>query len=136
MLAEARQAMLLARLAGARRSPHAGCALMTPRDRLEIATRVGAAILGRTDIGSLAPGMCADFFALNFDTIAYAGARHDAVAAVVMCEPQRAACKVVNGRFLVRGGQLQSVDLGPILERHTRLSLQLANTGGTGQAPC
>ena len=58
MLAEARQALLLARLAG---DPGA----LSARDALEMATRGGAQVLGRDDIGHLAPGMAADFVAFD-----------------------------------------------------------------------
>ena len=57
--------------------------------RLEIATRGGAAVLGRTDIGSLEVGKCADFFALDLNQIEFAGGLHDPVASVVFCSPMQ-----------------------------------------------
>src|SRR3990172_120028 len=54
---------------------------------LEVARRGGAAVLGREDIGSLEPGKCADFIALDLNRLDYAGAWHDPVAAVVLCAP-------------------------------------------------
>ncbi len=79
MLNEVRQAMLLARLnsgiKGASRSaPDAPPPLMTARQALSIATRGGAAVLGRKDIGSLEVGKCADFCAINLNKLDYAGA--------------------------------------------------------------
>ena len=76
MLAEARQAMLLSRLNsgvhGASRSAPDAPPLMTARQALSIATRGGAAVLGRKDIGSLEVGKCADFFAVNLNRLEYA----------------------------------------------------------------
>ena len=46
---------------------------MTAREVLEIATRGGAAVLGRDDIGSLEVGKCADFFSIDLNTVDYAG---------------------------------------------------------------
>jgi hypothetical protein len=52
---------------------------------------------------------------------------HDPVAALLLCAPTPAAYTVVNGRVVVREGQLATVDLGPLVERHNRLAVQLAN---------
>ena len=100
---------------------------MTARDALHIATRGGAQVLGRSDIGHLAPGMCADFALFDLRTLGFAGgAVHDPVASLLLCASPQAAYTVVNGRVVVREGQLTTVDLGPLLERHNRLALQLA----------
>jgi len=93
MLAEARQAMLLARvregLRGFSRSNDPSRRLLTARQALWLGTRGGAAVLGRSDIGSLEAGKCADFFAIRLDRLEYAGALHDPLAAVVFCQPLR-----------------------------------------------
>jgi 8-oxoguanine deaminase len=115
LLGEARQAMLLARVQG---DP----AALTARQALELATLGGAAVLGRDDIGSLAPGKCADFFALDLRRIAYAGAQHDPVAAALFCAPQQAAYTVVHGRQVVKEGRLTTVDTGPLVEQHNRIA--------------
>ena len=115
LLAEARQALLLARVQG---DP----AALTARQALELATLGGAAVLGRDDIGSLAPGKCADFFAVDLRRLAYAGAQHDPVAAVLFCAPQQAAYTVVNGRMVVKDGRLTTVDTGPLVEKHNRIA--------------
>ncbi len=85
LLAEVRQAMLLARLRagllGASLSSGEAPPLITARQVLELGTRGGAAVLGRTDIGSLEAGKCADFFAINLNRLDYAGALHDPLAA-------------------------------------------------------
>jgi len=118
MLNEARQALLLARLQG---DP----AALTARQALELATLGGAAVLGRDDIGSLAPGKCADFFALDLRRLDYAGALHDPLAAVIFCAPQPADYTVINGRFVVKEGRLLTVDTGPLIERHNRIAREM-----------
>lgn len=130
MLNEARQAMLLARVG--RALDDFGCnhgpAEMTPRDSLRVATRGGAQVLGRAhDIGQIAPGYCADIALFRTDTLAMAGgAIHDPVGALMLCASQNADYTVVNGCVVVREGQLTTVDLGPLIERHNQLAMQLA----------
>jgi len=102
LLGEARQAMLLARVGH-------GPAAMTARAALEIATRGGAAVLGRDDIGALAPGMAADLVAFDLHGLEQAGA-WDKVAALVFCAPGRVALSVINGRVVVRDGRLLTLD--------------------------
>ncbi|MDO9286820.1 MAG: 8-oxoguanine deaminase [Aquabacterium sp.] len=107
----------------------AGPAEMTARHLLEVATRGGARVLGRDDIGHLAPGMAADLALFDLRALGFAGgAVHDPVAALLLCAPANAAYTVVNGRVVVREGQLATVDLGPLIEHHNRLALRLANT--------
>lgn len=118
LLAEARQALLLARLSG---DPGA----LTARDVLALATRGGAAVLGRDDIGRLAPGCAADFVAFDVCGLLHAGALHDPVAALVFCGAGTAHHSVVNGRPIVRNGELLTLDLGPHIERHNRLARKL-----------
>jgi cytosine/adenosine deaminase-related metal-dependent hydrolase len=129
MLAEARQAMLAARLRaglqGASLSTGEAPPLMTARQALEIATRGGAEVLGRADIGSLAPGKCADFFAIDLNRLDYAGALHDPVAATVFCAPVRADYTVVGGRLVVKEGQLATLDLPLLVEAHNRAASRL-----------
>jgi cytosine/adenosine deaminase-related metal-dependent hydrolase len=129
LLEEVRQAMLVARLRsglqGASLSGEEAPPLMTARQALEIATRGGAAVLGRPDIGSLEAGKCADFFAVDLNRLDYAGALHDPVAAVVFCAPVRVDCSVVGGKFVVKDGQLLTVDLPRLVERHNRAAKRL-----------
>jgi cytosine/adenosine deaminase-related metal-dependent hydrolase len=92
-----------------------------------MATRGGAQVLGRPDIGHLAPGMCADLALFDLGTLGFAGgAVHDPVGALLLCASPQAAWTVVNGRVVVREGQLATLDLGPVLERHNQLARQLA----------
>lgn len=131
LLEEVRQAMMVARLraglGGASLSGDQAPPLMTARQALEIATRGSASVLGRTDIGYLAPGMCADFFAIDLNHLEYAGALHDPLAALVFCSPVKADYTVVGGKFIVKEGQLLSVDLPNLIERHNRAATRLLN---------
>ena len=129
MLGEVRQAMLLSRLregiTGFSLSNDPTRKLMTAREALYLATRGGAAALGRTDIGSLEPGKCADFFAVNLNRLDYAGALHDPVAAVVFCQPVKVDYTIVGGRFVVKDGNLVNLEIGKLVEQHNRAAKRL-----------
>lgn len=129
MLNEVRQAMLLSRLnsgiKGASRSAPDAPALMTARQALSIATRGGAAVLGRKDIGSLEVGKCADFFAINLNRLDYAGALEDPLAAVVFCSPVKADYTVVGGELIVEKGELKPIDIAKQTEKHNAASRRL-----------
>jgi cytosine/adenosine deaminase-related metal-dependent hydrolase len=90
-----------------------------------MATRGGAAVLGRDDIGHLAPGKAADFIGIRLDQLDYAGALHDPLAALVFCQPQGVDISIINGQIVVEDGHLLRVDLGPLIERHNRISREL-----------
>jgi cytosine/adenosine deaminase-related metal-dependent hydrolase len=106
-----------------------GPAEMTARDTLHIATRGGARVLGRSDIGHLAVGMCADLAVFDLRTVGFAGgAVHDPVASLLLCASPRAAYAVVNGRVVVREGRITTIDLQPLVERHNRLAVALAES--------
>jgi 8-oxoguanine deaminase len=129
MLAEVRQALLLARLkegiTGFSLSNDPNRKLMTARAALRLATRGGAQVLGRADIGSLEAGKCADFFAVNLAQLDLAGALHDPVAAAVFCQPVRADYTVVGGKFVVKDGELVTLDEHKLVERHNRAARRL-----------
>ena len=139
MVNEARQAMLLARLRKSLEAPQVsvegktifGCDTapmeMTARDALRLATRGGAEVLGRQDIGQLSVGLCADLVLFDLRNLSFAGgAVHDAVGSLMLCASAPAAYTVVNGKVVVSEGQLASVDLGRVIERHNRFAVQLA----------
>lgn len=119
LLGEARQAMLLQRVAF-------GPDAMSARTALELATLGGARVLGRDDIGALAPDMAADFIAFDMSALGYAGALHDPVAALVFCQPRDVALSVINGRVVVADGRLRTIDVAAIAARHNALAAQLA----------
>lgn len=129
MLAEVRQAMLLARLKagleGASLSAPGTAPILTARQALELATRGGAAVLGRKDIGSLEQGKCADLIAIDLNRLDYAGAVLDPLAAVVFCTPQKVDWNIVHGKVVVREGELQTVDLPGLVRRHNRAARRL-----------
>ena len=129
LLEEVRQAMLVARvraaLQGASLSGEASPPLMTARQALEIATRGSATVLGRSDLGSLEPGKCGDFFAVKLERLEYAGALHDPVAALVFCSPIQADYTVVGGKFVVKEGHLLSVDLPQLVKQHNQAARRL-----------
>ena len=120
MLGEARQAMLLQRVGF-------GPAAMSARQSLELATRGGAKVLNRNDIGALKPGMAADIVAFDMRGLHHAGAQHDPVAALVFCAPSKVAFNMINGRVVVRDGELQTVDVHKLVARHNELSAILVN---------
>ncbi|MEZ4868966.1 MAG: 8-oxoguanine deaminase [Caldilineaceae bacterium] len=126
MLAEARQALLLQRVLG---DPLA----LSARMALEIATRGGAQVLGRDDIGVLAPGMAADIITFDLNRLAYAGgAIHDPVAALIFCSPQQVDMAIVNGRILVEGGEMVTVDVPQLVTAHNYAARQLLVRAGVG----
>lgn len=118
LLGEARQALLLQRVGH-------GPAAMTAREALEIATLGGAQVLGRDDIGALAPGMSADLVAFDLRGVAHAGAGHDPVAALVFCTPGTASLSVIDGQVRIRDGQFTGLELPPLLARHRALAQAL-----------
>jgi cytosine/adenosine deaminase-related metal-dependent hydrolase len=126
MLGEARQAMLLQRVGF-------GPDAMTARQALELATLGGAKVLNRDDIGALKPGMSADIVMFKLDQIAFAGALHDPVAALVFCTPANVSHSIINGKVVVKDGILQTVDLPRVIERHNRLATRLALATGARQ---
>ncbi|MDB5799184.1 MAG: hydroxydechloroatrazine ethylaminohydrolase [Rhodocyclales bacterium] len=120
MLGEARQAMLLARVGF-------GPAAMSARQALELGTLGGAKVLGRDDIGAIAPGMSADCVAFATGHVGMAGgAVHDAVAALVFCAPPQVAWSVINGRIVVRDGVLATIDLPTVVQQHNAFARELA----------
>jgi len=123
LLAEARQAMLLQRVGG---DP----AALTARQALELGTLGGARVLGRDDIGSLEKGKAADFIAVKMDRVEYAGAMHDPVAALVFCAPPRVDWSFINGRVVVQDGNLLTLDLPTVIERHNKIAKEMIERAG------
>lgn len=117
LLGEARQAMLLQRVGGQGKP-------LSAREVLEMATLGGARVLNRDDIGALAPGMAADLIGVSLQQIGLAGAQ-DPVAGLLFCQVPRVSLNVVQGRALIRDGELTRLDLPRLIERHNRLSAEL-----------
>lgn len=119
MLGEARQAMLLQRVLG---DP----AALTARQALRMATRGGAEVLGRDDIGQLRVGMRADIVGFRIDTLPYAGAAvHDPLAALVFCQSQGVELSMIDGVIKVADGVPTSIDVPVLVERHNEIARAL-----------
>ena len=119
LLQEARTAFLLARV------KDQSAAAITARETLELATRGGAKVLGRDDIGHLAPGMSADFIAFNLDTPALVGSHHDVVAALIFCQPPAVDYSFINGKKVIDQGRLTTVELEKLVETSNRIAADL-----------
>ena len=117
LVAEARQAMLLQRVAR-------GADAMGVREALEIATLGGARVLGRTDCGSLEPGKRGDVAVWDMSGVEAAGS-WDPVGALLLCGPSRVKHLFVEGKQVVRDGQMVTIDLPKVVERQNRLAARL-----------
>jgi 8-oxoguanine deaminase len=125
LLAEARQAMLLQRV-------KLGASALSAEEALWLGTRGGATVLGRDDIGALAPGMAADFIGITLDKLAFAGAQADPLAALLFCAPANVDLSVINGRVLVDDGRLLTVDLPSLILHHNQLAHELLEKAQKG----
>jgi cytosine/adenosine deaminase-related metal-dependent hydrolase len=119
LLFEVKQALLVAR---ARGGPDA----MTARGALRIATRGGAEVLGRNDIGSLEAGKRADFAVWRTDGLELGGAE-DPVAGLVLSAPHRVDRLVVGGEEVVRDSQLVRADEAEIAREHRRAAARFTD---------
>ncbi len=113
LMLEARQAMLLQRVAN-------GADAMSAREALEIATRGGADVLGRPDCGRLMPGKRADIAVWDTRCIESAGSWDP--AALLLAGPMQVKHLFVEGRQIVRGGQITTIDLPRAIETQNRLA--------------
>jgi cytosine/adenosine deaminase-related metal-dependent hydrolase len=126
---EARLAQMLQRVAPARylseppggRGGFAGTpTALSAREALDMATRGGAALLGRDDIGRLEPGMSADFIAIRLRQLGLSGTERDPLAAMIMCGPFRVDHSFIDGRPVIRNGAFVAVDVDALLDEHAR----------------
>jgi cytosine/adenosine deaminase-related metal-dependent hydrolase len=106
VLGEARQALLLQRVKN-------GADSFTAEDALRIATLGGARLLNRErELGNIAPGSAADIAIYDLNTIEFAGAAaQDPLGALILCHSPRAKFVLVNGKLVVKYGQLATVYL-------------------------
>ena len=123
MMNEARQAMLLQRV-------NDGADNLTARQALRMATRGGADVLGRHDIGQLKVGYSADLAIFNTQIIDFAGTQTDPLAALIFCGPIKPRDVMINGRFVVRDGHLASMNLQDLLARHDSAARGLLSRAG------
>ena len=120
MLNEARQTMLLQRV-------NSKASTMTAREALRVATKGGASVLNRDDIGMLIPGYAADITAFKRDTVDFSGSDWDPVASLVFCGPSKANYTIINGKIVVSEGQLTSIPMEKLVHEHSKLSRDLIN---------
>jgi len=123
LLGEARQAMLLQRVGWPGFESRAD--RFSAREALALATRGGAAVLGRDDIGSLEPGKAADLVAYRVDGIQHAGAGGDPVAGLLTCAPVNAWFSIINGRMVIEQGEITGVDIKALVKQHNEQAERL-----------
>ena len=124
MLGEARQAMLVHRV-------KSGVESMSARDALRLATRGGAAVVGRDDIGQIAPGKAADLAIFDVNRIDYAGSAGDPIASLLFCGAgHRSKWTIVTGHVVVENGTLLNADEGDITRRANAACLDLLKKAG------
>ncbi len=122
LLGEARQAMLVAR-------GRSGAAVMRARDVLRLATRGGAACLGRDDIGAIEPGRRADIALFDVGGLDTVGVEADPIGGLVFAWPQRVRHLLVDGRYVVREGALVTADEAGIARRGHLVARRIAARG-------
>ena len=119
MLGEIRQAMLVSRV-------KAGVGSMPARDAFKLATRGGASVLGREDIGSIEPGRAADIALFDVSGLDFAGSKSDPLASLLFCgSSHRTKYTIVNGKVVVRNGRLVNVDEIKLAERANKIAADL-----------
>jgi len=116
LVAEARQAMLLQRVS-------LGADAMSAREALEIATRGGADVLGRPDCGRLAIGKRADIAIWDMSGVQSAGSWD--LSALLLAGPTTVRDLYVEGRAVVRNGQIKTINMPQLLSRQRRLATAL-----------
>ena len=114
LLTEIRTSLLLSRVTAESDESFLGA-----RTVLEMATRNGAKLLGRNDIGQLSPGCAADFIAIDSVRLEIAGSE-DPVPALAFCAMTRVDHSWVHGNPVVQKGKPLRVDLEDLLERVCR----------------
>lgn len=118
---EARLALLLQRVKG-------GAGALSVAEGLELATRGSASVLGRDDIGVLAPGKAADLIGVDLHTLSMAGgAVHDPFGALLLCHVERVDLSVINGRVVVRDKALLTLDVDEHVARHNEIAREIVS---------
>jgi cytosine/adenosine deaminase-related metal-dependent hydrolase len=118
LLLEMRNAMLLSRL---REHRH----WLGARDVLRMATRGGAAALGRDDIGQLSVGKQADLALFGMGDLAQAGSQSDPIASLVFTTRRRPVdYLIIQGRVVIREGR-SLIDQAALADEHNRLAADL-----------
>ena len=119
LMQEVRQALLIGRL-------RYGAGAVTHDSVLRLATRGGADLLGRPELGELRPGAAADVALFDLDELRFSG-HGDPLAALVLCGASRVSDLMVAGVWRVRDGELLDVDLDALMHEHRRIAGSLAS---------
>ncbi|MFT4518971.1 MAG: 8-oxoguanine deaminase [Halioglobus sp.] len=117
LIVEARMALYLQRL-------RYGASKVSHLDAFRWATAGSAALLGREDIGRLAPGCQADLALYKLDDLSFAGS-HDPLAALLLCNAQRADRVMIAGEWRVEGGEISGLDLEALKAQQRAQAAQL-----------
>lgn len=124
MLGEVRQCMLVHRI-------KSGVESMPARDAFKIATRGGAAVLGRTDVGSIEPGKAADIAIFDVSGLDFVGSQSDPLASLLFCgASHRTKHTIVNGKVVVKNGRLVNVNEFKLTERANKAAGELYRKAG------
>ena len=119
LMQEVRQALLLGRL-------RYGAEPVTHQSVLQIATRGGADLLGRPELGELRPGAAADVALFDLEELRFSG-HGDPLAALVLCGASRVSDLMIAGVWRVCGGVLADVDMDALVHEHRRVAVALAH---------
>ena len=119
-LREVRSALLLQRA-------FYGADALSPTQALELGNLGGARVLGRTDIGVIAPGMAADIIGVDFQKLPFAGGTHDPVAGLVLCDVDRVDLSIIDGKIRVQDGCLLDVDVPDLIRQGNQLAKDLVH---------
>ena len=117
MIQEVRQALYLQRLKYGAQVSHF--------DAYRWATEGSAKMLGRSDIGSLVVGKQADIAFFKLDEMRFSGS-HDPLAALLLCGAHKAEHVMVAGRWSVKKGLIEGLDVSPLLQQHGAAAKALA----------
>ena len=120
LLNEARQTLLLQRL-------KFGADKFNGREALKLATKGGAKVLNRSDIGEISIGKAADFAIYDLKQIDFSGTSSDPIAALVFCGPVKTKYTICNGKIISENGHMKNFDLNLSLEKHASASIRLIN---------
>lgn len=119
MILEARQALYIQRL-------RYGAEQITPQRVLGWASKGSAKLLGRSDIGELAPGKQADLALFRLDELRFSGS-HDPLSALLLCGADRADRVMIGGTWRVIDGQIEGLDVAQLIADHRQAAKQLVN---------
>ena len=107
-----------------------GAGNLSAREALRLATRGGAEVLNRDDIGQIRAGFSADLAIFDRRAIEFSGTQTDPLAALIFCGPVKPRHVLINGRFVVRDWHLTSMEMHDLLTRHDRAARDLLTRAG------